>query len=67
MLIAQGDADSNVPPSQYQRFVDAAKKAGKPLESVLYKGEGHGFADPKNQADYYNRVEAFLAKYNPAD
>ncbi len=67
VLIAQGDADSNVPPSQYKRFVDAAKKAGKPLETVLYEGEGHGFADPKNQADYYDRVEAFLTKYNPAD
>ncbi len=67
VFIAHGDADGTVPQSQYDRFVESAKKAGKPIEAKLYKGEGHGLADPKNRADYYDRVGAFLTKYNPAE
>jgi dipeptidyl aminopeptidase/acylaminoacyl peptidase len=30
---------------------------------MVAQGEGHGFYDPKNQAELYRRMEAFLGKY----
>jgi hypothetical protein len=31
-----------------------------------YAGEGHGFRDAANFADWLERLDAFLAKYSPA-
>lgn len=68
LLIAHGEDDSNVPVSQSKRLVAALKKAGnKDFQFVTYDGEGHGFADPANQKDWFDRLDAFLAKHNPAD
>ena len=55
-----------VPPSQSTRLHEALRKAGRPHEYVLYPDEGHGFAKPENAVDFLKRVEAFLAKHNPA-
>lgn len=68
VLIAHGDDDSNVPISQSKKYVEALKKAGNTnYEYKVYAGEGHGFADPANQKDWFDRLDAFLAKHNPAD
>ena len=67
VLLTHGDDDTNVPFSQYKTFVAALKKAGKSVETHVYEGEGHGFEDPENEKDWLNRLEAFLAKHNPAD
>ncbi|MBK8375355.1 alpha/beta hydrolase family protein [Sphingorhabdus sp.] len=67
VLLTHGDDDTNVPFSQYKSFVAALKKAGKSVETHVYEGEGHGFEDPENEKDWLNRLEAFLAKHNPAD
>ncbi|WP_420137887.1 alpha/beta hydrolase family protein [Sphingomonas sp.] len=66
ILIAHGEADDNVPAVQSHRLVNALKKRQAVVESYFYKGEGHGLADEKNNADFLSHVEAFLAKYNPA-
>lgn len=67
LLIAHGEDDSNVPISQSKKLVAALKKAGiNDFEYVAYKKEGHGFADPANQKDWFDRLDAFLAKHNPA-
>jgi dipeptidyl aminopeptidase/acylaminoacyl peptidase len=67
ILIAHGEDDSNVPISQSKKLVAALKKAGKSdYEYVAYKDEGHGFSDPANQKDWFDRLDAFLAKHNPA-
>ena len=39
------------------------KKAGKTFESKSYPGEPHGFRNPANRIDMYNRLEAFFDKY----
>ena len=39
------------------------RKAGKPVEYVLYTDEGHGFARPENRWHFYAVAEEFLAKY----
>jgi dipeptidyl aminopeptidase/acylaminoacyl peptidase len=48
-------------------YASALKKAGKAHEHVVYPGEGHGLADADHLADWLRRLEAFLARHNPAD
>ncbi len=67
VLLTHGDADTNVPMKQFRMMEEAAKKAGKPLETLVFAGEGHGFDNPDNQAKWYAALEAFLARHNPAD
>jgi dipeptidyl aminopeptidase/acylaminoacyl peptidase len=67
LLITHGDQDSNVPYSQFKKMTEALKKAKISVDSHIYKGEGHGFEDSENEKDWLDRLEAFLAKHNPAD
>jgi len=67
VLIAHGERDTNVPPSQSRNLVRALTRTGAAVESVFYREEGHGFARPQDSADFLRRVEAFLARHNPAD
>ncbi|HEY7809199.1 MAG TPA: prolyl oligopeptidase family serine peptidase, partial [Allosphingosinicella sp.] len=67
VLITHGDDDQRVPLKQSSLYAAALAKAGKPHEYKVYAGEGHGLSDPVNNKDYYDRLEAFLKKYNPAD
>ncbi len=66
VLLAHGDADQTVPYKQSKLYVDALKKAGKPYEFYTYPKEGHGFSENANMKDWLDRLDAFLAKYNPA-
>ena len=66
LLIAHGDADQTVPFKQSKLYVDALQKAGKPVEFMPIKGEGHGFSSSASLKDWLERLEAFLAKHNPA-
>ncbi|MEE9434704.1 MAG: prolyl oligopeptidase family serine peptidase [Sphingorhabdus sp.] len=65
VLLTHGDEDGNVPISQFNMMLKAAKKAGANIESKVYKGEGHGLAKRANEKDWYDRLEAFLKKHNP--
>lgn len=67
VLVIHGEDDSTVPFKQFTLLRDAAVKAGKPIETLTFAGEGHGFADDANEARYLDAIEAFLAKHNPAD
>jgi dipeptidyl aminopeptidase/acylaminoacyl peptidase len=67
ILLTHGEDDTNVPLSQFKSMVSALKKAGKSADTHVYTNEGHGFDDPENEKDWLNRLEAFLAKHNPAD
>ncbi len=67
VLLAHGDSDSNVPFSQFKVMVAAAKTAGVPIETKVYEDEGHGFSKRENERDWYDRLEAFLNKHNPAN
>jgi len=66
VLLAHGRDDQTVPVKQSELFAKALQAAGKPVEFVAYEKEGHGLSDPANLEDYLDRLEAFLAKYNPA-
>lgn len=67
VLLSHGDEDTNVPFKQFTLLRDAAAKAGKPIETMVFAGEGHGFDKDENQERWYAAIEAFLAKHNPAD
>jgi dipeptidyl aminopeptidase/acylaminoacyl peptidase len=63
LLIMHGEADVRAPYRQYQLAVEILKKTGKTFESKSYPGEPHGFRNPANRIDMYNRLEAFFDKY----
>lgn len=65
VMVAHGDRDATVPVRQTTSYVRALEAAGKPHESYIYAGEGHGFDKAANEKDYLDRLEAFLAKHNP--
>jgi dipeptidyl aminopeptidase/acylaminoacyl peptidase len=66
-LIAHGEQDVNVPAEQSHRLVRALERARiANFESVFYPKSGHGFTDAVESADWLRRVEAFLARHNPA-
>jgi dipeptidyl aminopeptidase/acylaminoacyl peptidase len=44
-------------------MVESLQKAGKPVEYVTYKGEGHGWRKVTTVRDYLAKMEAFLIKY----
>jgi dipeptidyl aminopeptidase/acylaminoacyl peptidase len=63
MLIAQGANDPRVKQAEAEQIVEAIRKAGKPVEYLLFPDEGHGFARPENRLKFYAAAEQFLAKY----
>ena len=66
LLIAHGEQDTRVPVKQSHLMVDALTKARADVSSVFYKDSGHGFDSEADMEDWLKRLEAFLAKYNPA-
>ncbi len=63
MMIAQGANDPRVKQAESEQIVEAVKKAGKPVEYLLFPDEGHGFARPENRLAFHAAAERFLAKY----
>lgn len=67
VLLSHGKKDNNVPFEQFDRMSNSASKAKIQLETLVFEDEGHGFDKPENEAKWYEALEAFLAKHNPAD
>lgn len=63
VLLAHGRNDKTADFNQFKAMEAALKAQGKSVESFVVDGEGHGFVDPKNRAEFYRRIEAFLGKY----
>jgi dipeptidyl aminopeptidase/acylaminoacyl peptidase len=63
LLIGQGKNDPRVTLANADAMIAALRKAKREVTYVVYPGEGHGFARPENELDFYGRVEGFLAKY----
>ena len=61
LLVFHGTDDPVVPIGQSETLVDTIAATGGTAELVVYDGEGHGFRDPLNQRDEYDRTERFLA------
>jgi dipeptidyl aminopeptidase/acylaminoacyl peptidase len=66
-LIAHGKQDYVVPVEQGERMIRALTDARIPTWSiVIYPKSGHDFGQADEREDYLKRVEAFLARHNPA-
>jgi dipeptidyl aminopeptidase/acylaminoacyl peptidase len=63
LLVAQGANDPRVKQAESEQIVEAVKKAGKPVEYLVFADEGHGFARPENRLKFHAAMEAFLAKH----
>jgi acetyl esterase/lipase len=63
VLITMGSGDMRVPQVHGDNFVSALRSAGKKVEYVIYKGEGHGYNKDENVFDFYKRLEKFFAEH----
>lgn len=63
VLIGQGQNDPRVNVRESEQIVAAMRAHRLPVEYVVYKDEGHGFARPQNRLDFYGRAEQFLARH----
>jgi dienelactone hydrolase len=66
LLIAHGEKDKTVPVTQSKKMDEALRRAGIEHEFILYPDEKHGFSKAEDSIDFLKRVEAFLARHNPA-
>ncbi|WP_209348005.1 alpha/beta fold hydrolase [Pontixanthobacter sp. CEM42] len=66
LLLAHGKKDSRVPFDQFEKMRDAAQSTGQ-LELLVFEDEGHSFDKKESEQAWYDKLEAFLAKHNPAD
>lgn len=62
VLVMHGELDVRAPFLNFQLAVEELEKHGKEFESHTYP-EGHGFRDPANRIDMYQRLEEFLMRH----
>jgi dipeptidyl aminopeptidase/acylaminoacyl peptidase len=60
LLLFHGAVDEVVPIAQSNALVDRIRAGGGMVDYVVYADEGHGFRDPANVRDEYERTEHFL-------
>jgi dipeptidyl aminopeptidase/acylaminoacyl peptidase len=63
LLIAQGGNDPRVAQAESEQMVEALRKAGRPVEYLLFPDEGHGFIREENRLAFYRAVDRFLAEH----
>lgn len=61
VFLAHGKEDERTPFAQALSMKKALEKAGNSPQFMAVDGEGHGFYVQKNQIEFFNRLEAFLA------
>ena len=62
LLIAQGENDPRVKKEQSDQIVETMQVKGIPVTYLLYRQEGHGFAEPQNNISFTAIAESFLGK-----
>ncbi len=62
LLIAQGENDPRVKKEQSDKIVETMQAKGIPVTYLLYRREGHGFAEPENNISFAAIAELFLGK-----
>jgi dipeptidyl aminopeptidase/acylaminoacyl peptidase len=63
LLIGHGANDPRVKLAESERIVAALRARHLPVTFVVYPDEGHGFARPANNLDFFGRAEEFLRQY----
>ena len=67
LLVGHGRKDSNVPVAQAEELAKALGKSGIAVDTSYYPESGHNFWNTADFTDWLKKVEAFLARHNPAD
>jgi dipeptidyl aminopeptidase/acylaminoacyl peptidase len=62
VMLIHGRTDERVPIIHAERMRDALKKVGNEPEWLVEDKEGHGFVNPENESNMYQRLFAFLDK-----
>jgi dipeptidyl aminopeptidase/acylaminoacyl peptidase len=62
VMLAAGREDVRAPAVHTEKMRDALAALGKPVETTIYDGEGHGNYLMKNNIDLYTKLLAFLDK-----
>lgn len=62
LLVMHGEADVRAPFSQYELVVEGLMASGADFQHHSYPGEPHGFRNPANRIDMYERLETFFAE-----
>jgi dipeptidyl aminopeptidase/acylaminoacyl peptidase len=60
LFLAHGLADERAPYVQFTALTAALDKAGKHYETMVKSKEEHGFYNPKNAAELFDKLAAFL-------
>jgi dienelactone hydrolase len=67
LLLIHGKKDLRVPYDQSAKLAKALLKAGKTVEFVTQPEGDHHLSREEDRVSYFTAIDAFLAKYNPAD
>jgi dipeptidyl aminopeptidase/acylaminoacyl peptidase len=60
VLVMHGEEDVRAPFRQFELAIESLAASGKTFESRSYPGEPHGFRNPANRIDMYQRLEEFF-------
>lgn len=63
LLIMHGEADPRAPFKNQQLVVERLEELGKEFEARSYPGEPHGFRNPANRIDLYERTRDFFDRH----
>ncbi|GGY15738.1 prolyl oligopeptidase [Rhodanobacter panaciterrae] len=63
VLLIHGEDDQRAPFAHAKAMRAALDAAHKPYEWLSKPGEGHGFYDEKNNIEFYNLLQTFIAKH----
>ena len=63
VLMAYGGVDERVPIAHGERMRDALRAHNPAVEFIEYPSEGHGWARPETNIDFWGRVETFLGRH----
>lgn len=66
ILLIHGKDDTVVPIEQSLKMQSALKAAGKPVETVILKGEDHWLSIGTTRTEMLKASIEFVEKYNPA-
>ncbi|MEP2736044.1 MAG: alpha/beta fold hydrolase [Erythrobacter sp.] len=67
LLLVHGTRDGIVPFSQFEKMVEASKDAPIPPTAVTVPAGRHSFRNERDQQEWFDALDSFLAKHNPAD
>ncbi len=63
VFLAAGGEDKVAPVEHTEAMEAALRRAGVPVETLVYPTEGHGFYDEQRRIEYYTRLLDFLARH----